>query len=237
LVYSPSASGRHERERRFVRLLDEVKGEADVIVFLGDVFDYWYEYRYVAPCGFVRFLGKLSELSDSGVKLHFIGGNHDMWMGDYLRAELNAEVHDSPFVIELYGKRFFIAHGDEVGSRPFLYRCIQTVFRSPLCRRLYAAVHPRWTFAFAQRLSHKSRLKNMRRPDMAEAVQRNVQRLCEFALEYHQKHTDVQYFMFGHLHCTDNIEIAPDVRLVLTGEWIEKSSYAVWDGAELKVVE
>ncbi|MDR3251992.1 MAG: UDP-2,3-diacylglucosamine diphosphatase, partial [Tannerella sp.] len=146
-----------EAERRLVRWLDEVKEHAAAIYFLGDVFDYWYEYKYVVPRGHVRFLGKLAELSDRGVEIHIFTGNHDIWMFDYLTRETGAIIHRHPLETTLLGRRFFLAHGDEVGRRPLIYRIIQSTFRNRFLQILYATVHPRWTIGFARRWSLSSR--------------------------------------------------------------------------------
>lgn len=135
------------------------------IYFLGDMFDYWYEYKYVVPKGFVRFLGKLAELSDNGVEIHIFIGNHDIWMFDYLPKEIGAIIHRDVLTVDLLGKRFFLGHGDEVDYRSKAFRFLRTLFRNKFCQWLYAGIHPRWTFGFAlgwSLSSRKSGLKNIR---------------------------------------------------------------------------
>lgn len=152
-------------EKRLVRWLDSIKDEAMAIYFLGDMFDYWYEYKYVVPKGFVRFLGKLAELSDNGVEIHIFIGNHDIWMFDYLTKEIGAVIHRDVLTIDLLGKRFFLGHGDEVDYRSRAFRFLRTLFRNRFCQWLYAGIHPRWTFGFAlgwSLSSRKSGLKNIR---------------------------------------------------------------------------
>ena len=136
-------------EKRLVRWLDSIKDEAMAIYFLGDMFDYWYEYKYVVPKGFVRFLGKLAELSDNGVEIHIFIGNHDIWMFDYLPKEIGAIIHRDVLTVDLLGKRFFLGHGDEVDYRSKAFRFLRTLFRNKFCQWLYAGIHPRWTFGFA----------------------------------------------------------------------------------------
>ena len=138
-------------ERRLVRWLDSIKDSAIAVWFLGDMFDYWYEYKYVVPKGFTRFLGKVAELADSGVEIHFLTGNHDVWMFDYLPTELGATVHDGPVTIDLLGRRFFLGHGDEVDDRSRAFQLMRRLFRNRFCQWLYAGIHPRWTFGFRLR--------------------------------------------------------------------------------------
>lgn len=136
-------------EKKLVRWLDSIKENALAVYFLGDIFDYWYEYKYVVPKGFTRFLGKLAELADSGVEIHIFIGNHDIWMFDYLPNEIGAIIHRDVLTTDLLGKRFFLGHGDEVDYRSKAFRFIRAVFRNKFCQWLYAGIHPRWTFGFA----------------------------------------------------------------------------------------
>jgi len=222
-------------EKRLVRWLDEIKHDAAAVYFLGDVFDYWYEYKYVAPRGHVRFLGKIAELSDLGVEIHLFIGNHDIWMFDYLPQEVGAIIHRKPIDTELLGKRFFLAHGDEVGYQPFTYRVIQRIFRNRLCQILYAAIHPRWTFGFARRWSLSSRKSGLAAERLAAAQARNIQSLETFAKEYLPTHPDTRFFLFGHLHLMVDKAITDHARLMILGDWMQFYSYAVWDGQLLEL--
>ena len=150
-------------ERRLVRWLDSIKDSAIAVWFLGDMFDYWYEYKYVVPKGFTRFLGKVAELADSGVEIHFLTGNHDVWMFDYLPTELGATVHDGPVTIDLLGHRFFLGHGDEVDDRSRAFQLMRRLFRNRFCQWLYAGIHPRWTFGFALGWSLSSRKSGLKK--------------------------------------------------------------------------
>ena len=224
-----------DAEKKLVQWLDEVKEEASAIYFLGDVFDYWYEYKYVVPRGHVRFLGKLAELSDRGIEVHLFTGNHDIWMFDYLPEETGAIIHREPLTVELLGMRFFIGHGDEVGYRPLKYRIIQSVFRNRLCQILYSTIHPRWTFGFARRWSLSSRKKGLAADKLKKAQERNTKALEDFAKAYLQTHPDVSFFLFGHLHIMLDRAIAPSSRLIITGDWMQHFSYAEWDGERLEL--
>ena len=220
-------------EKKLVGWLDRIRDDAAAVYFLGDIFDYWYEYKYVVPRGHVRFLGKLAELSDKGIEIHLFIGNHDIWMFDYLSQEIDAVIHRQPLETELLGKKFFLGHGDEVGYRPFKYRLIQRIFRNRLCQILYSSVHPRWTFAFARRWSLSSRTSGMAEKRLVEKQQSNVKYLRVFAQSYLQTHKDINYFIFGHIHVVLDEKLTPDSRLIITGDWLQNFSYAIWDGEKM----
>jgi UDP-2,3-diacylglucosamine hydrolase len=222
-------------ERKLVCWLDSIRQEACAIYFLGDVFDYWYEYKYVAPRGHVRFLGKIADLSDNGIKIHLFTGNHDIWMFDYLPEETGAVIHRQPLETELLGKKFFLAHGDEVGFRPFPYRLIQAIFRNRIAQALYSSIHPRWTFAFARRWSLSSRKSGMKAEKFKTAQERNLQNLKKFALSRLETHPDTGCFMFGHLHTVVNQALTPTSDIVVIGDWLQHFTYAVWDGEKITV--
>lgn len=224
-----------DAEKKLVRWLDKIKSDAAMIYFLGDVFDYWYEYKYVVPRGHVRFLGKLAELSDLGIKIHLFIGNHDIWMFDYLPEETGVIIHREPLTVELLGKSFFLGHGDEVGYRPLKYRIIQNIFRNRLCQILYAAIHPRWTFGFARRWSLSSRKSGLEAEKLKETQARNTKALEEFSKTYLQTHPHIHFFIFGHLHIMLDREISASARLIITGDWMQHFSYAEWDGEKLEL--
>ena len=146
-----------ETERRVVDFLDSIKGDAKEVYLLGDILDYWFEYRYVVPRGFTRFFGKIAELTDLGVKVYWFIGNHDIWIFDYLPNELGVEVIDGEVTKEIDGKVFFLAHGDGVGKQPRSFRMLRSLFRNRFCQKLYSAIHPRWTIPFALSWSNSSR--------------------------------------------------------------------------------
>jgi UDP-2,3-diacylglucosamine hydrolase len=228
-----------DAEKKLVQWLDSIKNDASAIYFLGDTFDFWYEYKHVAPRGHVRFLGKLAELSDSGTEIHFVTGNHDIWMFDYLPNEIGAIIHRKPIAVELLGKNFFLAHGDEVGYRPFLYRFIQSLFRNRLCQILFSNIHPRWSFSFAHSWSLSSRKQGLNAEKNKKAQARNIQALEKFAKSYLQSHPDIHYFVFGHLHLLLDRNLDPNLidspRLLITGDWMELFSYTIWDSNQLSL--
>ena len=226
-----------DAERKLVRWLDAIKKDAAAIYFLGDVFDYWYEYKHVVPRGHIRFLGKLAELSDIGIEIHLFTGNHDIWMFDYLPKEIGAIIHREPQTIELIGKKFFLGHGDEVGHRPLKYRIMQSIFRNRLCQFLYATIHPRWSFGFARGWSLSSRKSGLAAEKLKSTISRNKKNLEEFSASYLQAHPDIKFFIFGHLHIIFDKALSDSARLLIIGDWMQHFSYAEWDGENLEIKE
>ena len=220
-------------ERKLVRWLDSIKDEAKAIWFLGDMFDYWYEYKYVVPKGFTRFLGKLAELSDNGVDIHIFIGNHDVWMFDYLPAEIGATIHREPLTIDLYGKRFFLAHGDEVDNRSRSFRFIRWIFRNRICQILYSAIHPRWTFGFALGWSLNSRKKGLKKAKEIVYQGESSEYLVLFAKSYLASHPDINFFIFGHRHIMLDLMLSRTSRVLIAGDWMQYFSYIVWDSENL----
>lgn len=219
-----------EAERRVVSFLDSIKEGADAIFLLGDILDYWYEYRYVVPRGFVRFFGKLAELSDRGIRIVWFIGNHDIWIYDYLPKELGIEVVDGVRVEEIDGHKFLMTHGDGIGKLTPSFKFLRRLFRNSFCQRLFSAIHPRWTVPFAYNWSRHSR--KIEGPSV-EDEKRMTSNIRTFSQEYHSKHPDVEYFIFGHLHIFEQIKLSECASIVVLGEWIKTFSYAFWDGQRL----
>ena len=229
---SLATAHRRTQERRLVRFLDDIKPHAAAVYMLGDMFDFWYEYRYVVPKGFTRFLGKISELTDSGVEVHFFAGNHDMWLGDYFEKECGMTVHREAAVTEIYGKIFFLAHGDGLGSRDTKFNLLRNVFHNHTCQRLFSALHPRWAMDFGLSWAKHSRLK---RTDGKEPPYMGEERepLIRFAKEYLATHPEINYFVFGHRHIEIDLDLSQTSRLLVIGEWMSLFTYAVFDGEHL----
>lgn len=232
-----------QAEKRVVDFLDSIKEEADIIFLLGDILDYWYEYRYVVPRGFVRFFGKLAELTDRGVRVVWFIGNHDIWIFDYLPAELGIEVVDGWKVEEIDGKKFFLTHGDGIGKLKPSFKVLRKLFRSKICQRMFAGIHPRWTIPFAYSWSDHSR-KTGCGPSEADA-KRMMTNITEFSCEYLKEHPDISYFIYGHLHLLERFDIkvkeseteSVEAEILVLGEWLSMFSYAVWDGETLKLLK
>jgi UDP-2,3-diacylglucosamine hydrolase len=221
-----------EREARLVRWLDSIKGDAAEIFFMGDVFDFWFEYKTVVPKGYIRFLGKLAELADSGIKLYLFKGNHDMWMFDYFEKELGATIISNELIIERSGKKFYLHHGDGLGPGDGFYKIIKKIFRSKFCQWLFARIHPNLGVGMANYWSTHSRLAN-------EKIEGEVKPGEQEWLVTYSKNvlqtTFYDYLIYGHRHLPLDIQLTPESRYVNLGEWVVANSYAVFDGVELKL--
>jgi len=220
-----------EREDRFVRWLDVIKTDAAEVFLMGDIFDFWFEYKTVVPRGYIRLLGKLAELSDSGVKLYFFKGNHDMWMFDYFVQELNATIISNELVIERGGKKFFLHHGDGLGPGDGLYKSLKKIFRSKLCQWLFARIHPNLGIGIANAWSQKSRIVHAKNTPRMDLQQEWLVVYCREVI----KTTYYDYMVFGHRHLPLDIDLDERSRYINLGEWVNYSSYAVFDGKELKL--
>lgn len=220
---APYFKDTREAERRVVAFLDLIKHDADRIYLVGDVLDYWYEYRYVVPRGFVRFFGKLAELSDSGIEITWLIGNHDIWIFDYIPSELGVRVVDGSLTEEIYGQTVFIAHGDGVGKHPLSFRCLRRLFRSKTCQFFYSAIHPRWTVPFACKWSRHSRATGRKSGADWHPL---LEHLEKFSKDYLASHPSVRHFIYGHLHMLSQQTLSPSCDLTILGDWISLFSYA-----------
>jgi len=221
-----------EREKMLVQWLDSIKGEASEIYLLGDIFDFWHEYRKVAPRGFTRFLGKLAEMSDNGTKIHFFTGNHDVWVYDYLPAEIGLTLYREPIVRDLDGFRFFIGHGDGVGRGDNGYKILKRVFTNPVLQWLFSLIHPNISFAFGHRWSRSSRFA---KGIIAEPY-RGDEREWQVAFARKTiKSQPIDYFIFGHRHLAFDIRIGEKTRVINLGDWITNFTYAVWHDKTLEL--
>lgn len=220
------------RERRLVRFLDTIKERAAAVYMLGDMFDFWHEYRCAVPKGYTRFLGKVSELTDRGVEVHFFIGNHDMWLRDYFEKECGMTVHRGPATAEIYGRIFYIAHGDGLGGRDPRYGMLRSVFHNPVCRSLFAAVHPRWGISAGLAWAKRSRLKHEAGGGGA-FMGEEKEELVGFARSHLAAHPGINCFIFGHRHIELDMELSPSARLMIAGEWISKCTYVTFDGERL----
>ncbi|MEE0978362.1 MAG: UDP-2,3-diacylglucosamine diphosphatase [Muribaculaceae bacterium] len=219
-------------ERKVVEFLRSIKDSADQIFFLGDVLDYWYEYRTVVPRGYIRFFGALAELVDAGVKITWLTGNHDIWLFDYLRDEIGITVIDGPLITEIGGKRFYLAHGDAVGKLTPGFKFIRSVFRNKLCQTLFSAIHPRWTVPFAHRWSSHSRANGT----YEKPFDRATDQFTLFALDHNRTNQAecADFFIFGHRHIMEYYNIDEiSATVVILGDWITHFSYAVYSNGNL----
>lgn len=215
-------------EQMIVAWLREIAPTASALYLLGDVMDYWFEYRTVVPRGYVRFLGALADLADSGVRIVWLKGNHDIWLFDYLQNEIGLEVHDGLLDVTIDGKRFVMEHGDGVGEVRRSYRLLRSLFRNKIAQKLYSSLHPRWTVGFAKAWSKHSRLKGSKLPEQTDLGADDM--LVNFADSFMREHGHVDFFVFGHRHQLVDMELSGGTRLVILGEAFKMMTYGVWDG-------
>jgi UDP-2,3-diacylglucosamine hydrolase len=226
----PNDTDSRKREDKIVSWLNSIKHDAQILYLMGDVFDYWFEYKEVVPRGYVRLLGKLAELSDAGVEMHYFTGNHDMWVFDYLPKEIGLQIHRAPIQKEYNGKKFFLGHGDGLGPGDFGYKFIKKVFANKLAQWLFARVHPNTGIGLMKFFSRKSRIATGTSDDVYLGDDKEW--LMIFSREVLQKeHYD--YFIFGHRHMPLDKQLNGQSRYINLGEWINHFTYAVFDGQEL----
>ena len=220
------------REKKVVAFLDHIKDKAAAIFIVGDIFDFWYEYKKVVPRGYVRLLGKLAEITDMGVPVYVFIGNHDMWMNDYFEKELNIPVYYEPRTFEWNGKKFYIAHGDGLGPGDHGYKFIKKIFRNPICQWLFGQLHPSWGIGLANYFSKKSREKT----GSADEIFRGEEKewLIVYSREVLQKEF-FNYFIYGHRHYPLDLELATDSHYINLGDWIRSFTYASFDGEKVTV--
>ncbi|MDO9375318.1 MAG: UDP-2,3-diacylglucosamine diphosphatase [Ferruginibacter sp.] len=232
----PNAADSLVREKKIVRFLEDIRHEASEIFFVGDMFDFWFEYSTVVPKGYVRIFGKLAELTDAGIRIHFFVGNHDMWMRSYFEKEMNIPVYYEPKTFEFSGKKFYVGHGDGLGPSDGGYKFLKKIFRNPLCQWLFGIVPPAIGMGVANYFSQKSRSAAGGEPEKFLGEEK------EWLLIYSReilKTEHFDYFIFGHRHLPLNFKLSDTSRYINLGEWINYFSYAVFDGVtvELKYFE
>lgn len=220
------------REKKLVKWLDSIKHEASDIFILGDLFDMWFDFKRVIPRGYVRLLGKFAELTDSGINIHYFTGNHDMWVFDYFKKELNLKIYTKAQTIELMGKSFFLGHGDGIGDGDRSYKFIKRIFSSKTNQWLFARLHPNFGLGLAHYFSKKSRISNGNFEEYSDNLESEILvKFCKRTLK--SKHYD--YFVFGHRHIAIDLELQSNSKYINLGEWVRNPHYAVFDGKNLKL--
>ena len=227
---APTAEESKIREQKFVEWLDVIKQDASELFLLGDLFDFWFEYKYAVPKGFIRVLGKLAELSDSGIKIHFFVGNHDLWMNTYFKNELNIETYYKPTEFTFNNKTFLIEHGDGLGPGDKGYKRMKKVFTNSFSKWLYRWLHPDIGIKLAQYLSVKNKLISGDE-DIKFLGEENEWLVQYSKLKLSKKHYD--YFVFGHRHLPLEIELSSTSKYINTGDWISHFTYAIFTGNEM----
>jgi len=232
----PTAASSLEREKHVVAWLESIRKDAAAIYLLGDIFDFWFEYRYSIPKGFIRLQGKLAELRDAGIEIAFFTGNHDMWMFDYFPKELGIPIHRQPLELVVGSQRLIIGHGDGLGPGETGYKILKRFFNSSVCQWLFARIHPNLGMRIAHYWSRKSRINNLMNEEKFKGED-NEYLLIWCREQEKQMHRD--YYIFGHRHLVIDVAVNESSRYLNLGEWVHHQTYAVYDGskAELKTFE
>jgi UDP-2,3-diacylglucosamine hydrolase len=226
----PDYASSLEREKRIVRWLDSIKHEAHSIYLMGDIFDFWFEYKYAIPKGFIRLQGKLAELTDSGIPVIFFTGNHDMWMFDYFTKELNIPVYRKPLLLEINDQKLLVGHGDGLGPGDASYKILKKFFNSSVCQWLFARIHPNLGIRIAHYWSRKSRISNMKREEKFQGEENEF--LLTYCRELEKTHHH-DFYVFGHRHLPLDLNVSDKIRYINLGEWVHFNTYAEYDGKQI----
>lgn len=238
---------RRQQERCLVRFLDEIKHDASAIYMLGDMFDFWFEYETVVPKGFTRFLGKVSELTDMGIEVHYFIGNHDIWCLDYLEKECGMTIHRSALMLKIGEHTFYLAHGDGLGDRDWKFQLLRGIFHNTFCQWAFRWLHPTFGMWFGLNWAKHSRLKH--KPSLLDTTEdllgssklgkelpyqgEDKEPLVLFAKEHLKGHPEIDFFVFGHRHIELDLALSRQTRVIVLGDWISQFTYAVYDGKQL----
>jgi UDP-2,3-diacylglucosamine hydrolase len=225
---SPNYEDSLKREKKIISWLNEIEIDAKKIYLLGDIFDFWFEYEKVVPKGFVRLLAKLADLVDKGIKIHFLVGNHDMWMRDYLEKEIGLKVHFKEFIIEEDNQLIFIGHGDGLGKGDYKYKILKSLFTSKICKWIFSRLHPNFGIGLGQAWSNKSRKKQ-------ESFKNEEKEILLGYCKEQQQNNPVDYYVFGHRHIPMEVKIDERANYINLGDWIHHYSYAVLSNKKLEL--
>lgn len=223
---SPNRNLSLEREKIFITWLDQIKTDAQAIFFLGDLFDFWFEYKKVVPKGFTRLFGKLAELSDSGVDLFFFVGNHDCWIGNYFENELGINVFHKKVDLNIDNYNILIGHGDGLGPGDNKYKFLKLLFRNPILKKLFSFIHPDIGISLGSFLSQKNKILSGNEKVFESEDKEMLFSYCKDVLKTKYYH----FFIFGHRHIPLELDLGNNSKYFNTGDWITHFSYLVYDG-------
>lgn len=222
-----------EREKLIVRFLESIQPGASEIFLVGDLFDFWFEYKYVVPKGYVRLLGKFAELSDAGIRLHFFIGNHDMWVKDYFQKELGMKIYFEPASFQWNDKKFLVGHGDGLGPGDEGYKRLKKVFRNPLAQWLFGILPPQMGMGIANFMSRRSRAKTGSSEEVFLGADHEwLVQYCKEKL----KEQNIDFFIMGHRHLPIDFRLNDKSRYINLGDWLNYYTYAVFDGEEVQLL-
>lgn len=228
----PDRASSMQREKKIVRWLDSVKDSAHSIYLLGDVFDFWFEYKHAIPKGFVRLLGKLAEIRDTGIPITFFTGNHDMWMFDYFPTELEIPVYKTPQQLLVGDRKLLIGHGDGLGPGDNAYKRLKKIFESRLSQWLFARFHPNFGISLANKWSNFSRISNTDKEDEFLGEKEFLYQYCK-EVEKEEHH---DFYVFGHRHMLLEMDVGDSAKYINLGDWVNYCTYGQYDGREFKVL-
>ncbi len=228
----PNAEKSLEREKKIVKWLNDIEHDAAHIFLVGDIFDFWFEYKTVVPRGYTRLLGKIATLADKGINIHYFTGNHDMWTFGYLEKELGVNLYRNPVEVTINQHSFFVGHGDGLGPGDNGYKFIKKVFASPVSQWLFARLHPNFGIALADFWSRRSRLANG--PVDEVFLGEDKEWLVIYCREVLQK-KHYNFFIFGHRHLLLDIPLQSNSRYINLGDWFKEPHVAVYDGQTLQL--
>ena len=223
---SPNRNLSLEREKIFITWLDQIKIDAQAIFFLGDLFDFWFEYKKVVPKGFTRLFGKLAELSDSGIDLFFFVGNHDCWIGNYFEDELGINVFHKKVDLNIDNYNILIGHGDGLGPGDNKYKFLKLLFRNPILKKLFSFIHPDIGISLGSFLSQKNKILSGSEKVFESEDKEMLFSYCKDVLKTKYYH----FFIFGHRHIPLDLDLGNNSKYFNTGDWITHFSYLVYDG-------
>ena len=225
----PNIEESHNRERHIVRWLTKIEKDAKAIYLVGDIFDFWFEYKKVVPKGFVRLLGKIATLTDKGTQIHLFVGNHDLWAKDYLEKEAGITIHHKSMILKEQSKEIFISHGDGLGKGDLYYKLVKKLFNSKICQWAFARLHPNLALYLAHKWSNKSR-KNYNIPFISEKK--------EILFDYckkQQKIRPIDYYVFGHTHNPIQLQVDNQSQYINLGDWLTHNTYAVLEKGFIQI--
>jgi UDP-2,3-diacylglucosamine hydrolase len=230
---APNRAVSLERERKIIRWFEAIEGDAAHIFLMGDLFDYWYEYKYVIPKGFSRFHGKLAMLRDKGIPITIFTGNHDIWAFRYFTDEFGIPIYRDPQELRVNQSLFWIGHGDGLGKGDALYKILKRIFENKACQWLFSCLHPDLTFGFANAWSRHSRSNSLKNHTVEQFMGEN-EWIWGYCQEIEQKkHHD--FYVFGHRHLPLDLPVGSRSRYLNLGEWLSQCQYAVFDGKALSL--
>ncbi len=220
------------REEKFIRWLDIIKKDAQILFLMGDLFDFWHEWKYVVPKGYIRVLGKIAELKDSGIDIYFFVGNHDLWMKNYFEEELGIPVYFEKRYYDINDKKFLLAHGDGLGPGDKGYKRMKKIFTNPFAQWAFRWLHPDIAMKIANYMSQKNKL--ISGDEDKEFLGEDKEFLIQYSKEK-LKTEDIDYFVFGHRHLPLIFDLERGAKYINLGDWIVYFTYGVYDGQSFDV--